>query len=69
MQSIKAELDSAVIKSGAIKSAFSMFPYIFNFVPKEHLLCIVDLMRYVLLITCVYPLHSYSYQSRPQPGM
>lgn len=58
MQSIKAKLDSAVIKSVAIKSAFSMLPYIFLFVPKEHLVCIVVLVMWSLLISFVCALHS-----------
>lgn len=46
-----------------------MFPYVFSFMPEEHLLCVVVLMMYIRLIMLVYALQSYSYQSRPWPGI
>lgn len=46
-----------------------MFPYVFCFMLKEHLLDIVVLMMYILLIMSVYALCSYSYQSRAWPEM
>lgn len=60
MQSIKAEMDSAVIESVAIKSVFSMFPCVFSFMLKEHLLDVVVLMMCILLIMSAYALHGYS---------
>lgn len=68
MQSIKAEMDSAVIESVAIKSVFSMFSCVFCFTLKEHLLDVVVLMMYILIMSA-YALHGYSYQSRPRPEM